>query len=59
MKSCCREAFDNGAPEQPDRRKGIWSWLKRLGALGFIFFLLKGILWIVVLWGGVEIFGCD
>lgn len=59
MKSCCKEAFDNDAPEPEKPRRSAMAWLKRLGIAGFIFFLLKGILWLVVIWGGVEIFGCE
>lgn len=28
--------------------KRIKDWLKRLGAAGFLFFLIKGLLWIIV-----------
>ena len=27
------------------------SWLKRIGVIGFIFFLVKGLIWLVVLLG--------
>lgn len=35
------------------------KWLKRFGVGGLIFFTLKGIAWLVVLYFGVELFrGC-
>ncbi|GAB1448080.1 MAG: hypothetical protein LCH37_01940 [Bacteroidetes bacterium] len=30
-------------------RKGMMVWIKRLGIWGFLFFLIKGIAWLVVL----------
>ncbi len=36
-------------------RKPRGAWLKRLGLLGFLFFLGKGILWLVVLGLSVKI----
>lgn len=59
MKSCCKDAFENEAPESPKPRRNFRSWLKRLGVAGFLFFLIKGLLWLLVLWGGVEIFSCN
>jgi hypothetical protein len=36
---------------------GNWQkWLKRVGFAGFMFFLLKGIAWLVVLYFGVTLF---
>ncbi len=36
---------------------GNWQkWLKRVGFAGFMFFLLKGIAWLVVLYFGVKLF---
>ena len=29
------------------------SWLLKLGLIGFLFFFVKGLLWIAVLWFGV------
>jgi len=34
-------------------------WLKRLGIAGFLFFLVKGLLWLAVIFFGIELFdGC-
>jgi DMSO reductase anchor subunit len=30
------------------RRAGTRSWLQRLGVAGFLFFLIKGLLWLAV-----------
>lgn len=32
------------------------TWLKRIGVAGFLFFLIKGILWLIALWLGYSIF---
>jgi hypothetical protein len=35
-------------PDQPGNRKALMPWLKRLGLAGFLFFAIKGMLWILV-----------
>ncbi|MGC4059100.1 MAG: hypothetical protein QM743_13435 [Chitinophagaceae bacterium] len=42
-------------PEKPANKK---NWLRRLGILGFLFFLLKGIAWLFVFYYGVKFSGC-
>ncbi len=32
------------------------SWLKRIGFVGFTFFLIKGILWLIAMWAGFSFF---
>jgi hypothetical protein len=32
------------------------SWLLKLGLAGFLFFFVKGLLWIAVFWFGVSLF---
>ena len=32
------------------------EWVKRLGTIGFMFFLLKGLAWIAVFYFGVKLF---
>lgn len=39
-----------------DNRK-VYTWLKRIGVSGFIFFLVKGLVWIAVFAGLIK--GCD
>jgi len=29
-------------------KKGMQSWMKRIGVWGFLFFLVKGLLWLIV-----------
>jgi len=36
---------------EPTRREKIIRWLKRLGFVGFLFFLLKGLIWLAVIFG--------
>jgi hypothetical protein len=36
------------APAKPARLSLACPWLKRLGVAGFVFFLLKGLLWLLV-----------
>jgi hypothetical protein len=43
---------------QQKDKKGLVKWLKRLGIAGFMFFLIKGLLWIAVIYGGFRIAGC-
>jgi hypothetical protein len=37
--------------ERPDRKIRLPLWLKRLGVAGFLFFLLKGLVWLAVFFG--------
>ena len=46
MKSCCREV-DDTAHEPKPKQKGVVVWAKRIGIAGFLFFLLKGIVWLI------------
>ena len=40
-------------------RKGMMKWLKRLGVAGFLFFLIKGILWLTVGAAVIRYLGCE
>jgi len=33
-------------------------WLKRLGVVGFLFFLIKGLIWLGVFFGVSQFIGC-
>jgi hypothetical protein len=33
---------------KPQKNKGLKTWLKRIGIVGFLFFLIKGLIWIGV-----------
>ncbi|HTN46092.1 MAG TPA: hypothetical protein VL098_07050 [Flavipsychrobacter sp.] len=45
--------------ENPGQKKGLMVWLKRLGFAGFMFFLIKGLVWIAIFYFGVRITGCE
>lgn len=34
--------------ENPEQKKGFALWIKRFGVAGFMFFLIKGLLWLIV-----------
>ncbi len=34
------------------KKKNITSWIKKIGFWGFLFFLVKGLVWLAVLAGG-------
>ncbi len=60
MKSCCKEVAPDKVPEQASGkdRKGVVKWVKRLGVAGFLFFLIKGILWLTVGAAVLKYLGC-
>lgn len=35
-------------PENQEQPKGFAKWIKRFGVMGFMFFLIEGLLWLVV-----------
>lgn len=37
-----------GVTGSSGEQKGIMKWIKRLGFAGFMFFLIKGLLWLLV-----------
>lgn len=41
-------------PVPHKQRKGMMTWLKRLGVAGFLFFLIKGLIWIAIFVFGTE-----
>ncbi len=45
-------------PETEQPQKGFKQWLKRLGWAGFLFFLIKGLVWLFVFYGGARFLGC-
>jgi len=42
----------------PKKRKSLKEWLKKLGWLGFLFFLLKGMAWLFIFYGASELISC-
>jgi hypothetical protein len=62
MKTCCKDVLteeEKPELEHDDKNKGLRRWLKRIGIAGFLFFLLKGLAWVFVFWGGTKLLGCD
>jgi hypothetical protein len=51
--------MENKPETEPKQNKGIVKWLKRLGLAGFLFFLIKGLIWIAVFYGGLRLLGCE
>jgi hypothetical protein len=41
-------------PVPHGKRKGMMLWIKRLGFAGFMFFLIKGLVWIAIFIFGAE-----
>lgn len=59
-----RMSEQNNTPVDTEReiKKTGWkAWLKRLGVAGFLFFLIKGLVWLTVfLFAGSKVFeGCN
>jgi hypothetical protein len=48
---------ENNSPAEKSRKEKIILWLKRLGLAGFLFFLLKGLLWLAIFFG-IAKFSC-
>jgi hypothetical protein len=41
--------------QESDNQKPVNTWLKRIGWAGFLFFLIKGLIWLAVIYCGVEL----
>ncbi|MCH2198003.1 MAG: hypothetical protein MK081_04425 [Flavobacteriales bacterium] len=44
---------------EENNKKGIIAWIKRIGIWAFLFFLLKGIGWLLLIYFGIDLFGCN
>jgi hypothetical protein len=44
--------------ERSNEQKGFAKWIKRFGVAGFLFFFIKGLLWLIIpailIWLGVS-----
>jgi hypothetical protein len=51
------EAFNeqDKTPLPKTRKEKIIFWLKRFGVAGFIFFLLKGLVWLALIFGVTKV----
>jgi len=38
----------NESSDKPANQSRVISWLKRIGLAGILFFLLKGLLWVII-----------
>ena len=36
--------------QQPDKKATLVKWIKRVGVWGFLFFLIKGLVWLALGW---------
>jgi len=45
------ERVDKSAPENIENKKGMKAWLKRIGIAGFLFFFIKGLVWLAIFFG--------
>jgi hypothetical protein len=52
MKSCCKENSKESV-----KKGNVTKWLKGLGVVGFTFFLIKGLLWLAIFYGGLKALG--
>jgi hypothetical protein len=41
-----------------DGNNKLRTWLKRFGLAGFLFFLIKGIVWLFIFFGAAKLIGC-
>lgn len=49
----------NREKDAPNMEKKNWkTWFRRLGVAGFLFFLIKGLLWLAVFFGLLKV-GCS
>lgn len=45
---------ENSVAHTATRKQKVMFWFKRLGWAGFLFFLIKGIIWLFIFWLGAE-----
>jgi hypothetical protein len=48
MNKLFKGKYQTGNLEAGDKESGLIKWIKRLGFIGFLFFLIKGLLWIII-----------
>lgn len=41
-----------------EKKERMILWVKRLGWAGFLFFLIKGLIWLAVIFGLTKYLGC-
>ena len=40
------------------KERNFRKWLKGLGLAGFLFFFIKGLVWLAVFFGAAQLFSC-
>ncbi len=52
LESCRSRASDLGHPRQETKLEGfgfaMWEWIAKFGVAGFLFFFIKGMLWLII-----------
>ena len=52
-----QKLLNDSTADLPERNTKVSLWLKRIGVTGFLFFLVKGLIWVAVFAGAVK--GCN
>ena len=47
-----------GVKDNATKINKLKAWLKKLGVAGFLFFLIKGLVWVAIFLGAGKLFGC-
>ncbi len=51
--------MQNNINSQEDKNENkLKRWFKRIGLAGFLFFLIKGIVWLFIFYGAANIVSC-
>lgn len=59
MKSSENITASEKETSEEKKESKMLKWVKRLGVAGFLFFLIKGILWLTVGAAVLRFFGCE
>ncbi|OGU10691.1 MAG: hypothetical protein A2X61_04965 [Ignavibacteria bacterium GWB2_35_12] len=44
------QSKDQLSPKKNYKKQRIKTWIKKIGFIGFLFFLIKGLLWLIIPW---------
>ncbi len=53
-----KEDFDIIEEDQAKKGSKLKRWFKRIGLAGFLFFLIKGIVWLFIFYGAGSLIAC-
>lgn len=45
--------------EEKQSENKLFIWLKKIGIVGFLFFLVKGIIWLLIFYGAFNYVSCS